>query len=93
MKGGDIMPQELLAFATIIAPVILGLVEVIKRTVSFPNNYVPVISVLVGVAVGFAAQPFTELDLILRLWAGGLAGLSATGLYEAFTTSKGQTKN
>lgn len=88
------MPEVLLAFATIIAPIILALVEVIKRTVNIPTNYIPALSVLVGLVVGFAAQPFTDLDLVLRLWAGVIAGLSATGIYEAFTktNSKGDVK-
>jgi len=37
--------------------------------------------------------PFTEMGLVLRLWAGGLAGLSATGLFElAFSKRSGTTK-
>lgn len=85
--------QEVLIFATIISPVILGLVELIKQTVNFPRNLVPLVALVVGLLVGFAGQPFTDLDLTLRLWAGGLAGLAATGLFELFTTSKGYTKS
>ena len=70
--------QEVLLLATIIAPVVLGLVEVLKRTTSIPHTLIP----LTAVGVGFFAEPFTELDAISRLWAGGLSGLSATGLFE-----------
>lgn len=84
--------QEVLAFATVIAPIILALVELTKRTVTYPKNYVPIIALILGLFVGFAAQPFTDLDLVLRLWAGGLAGLSATGLFELFTKREGETE-
>lgn len=85
--------QEVLLFATVIAPIILALVELIKKSVSFKATLVPLVAVVVGLFIGFAAQPFTDLDLVLRLWAGGLAGLSATGLYETITDSKGYTKS
>lgn len=73
---------EVLLFATILAPVILALVELVKKSVPVPKNYIPLIALLIGVFIGFAAYPFTDLQLDLRLWAGGLAGLSATGLFE-----------
>lgn len=74
--------QEILILATVISPIILGLVELVKKTANVHPNYIPLVSLFVGLLVGFIAQPFTELDLVLRLWAGGLAGLSATGLFE-----------
>lgn len=84
--------QDVLLFASVIAPIIFALVELIKRTVTFPKNYVPLIALVIGLAVGFAAQPFTDLDLVLRLWSGALAGLSATGLFELFNKREGETK-
>lgn len=80
-------------FATLISPIILALVEVVKQTVNFKKNFIPLIAVAVGLLVGAASQPFTDLDLTLRLWAGGLSGLASTGLFELFTTSKGTTKD
>lgn len=84
--------QEVLIFSTFIAPITLALVELVKNTIKFPKNYVPLVALVLGLAVGFAAQPFTELDLVLRLWAGGLAGLSATGLFELVSKTNGTTK-
>ncbi|TQR21782.1 holin [Psychrobacillus vulpis] len=83
---------EVLIFATVIAPIILGVVELIKRTGPIKKNYIPLIAFVVGIFIGFAAQPFTDLDLVLRLWAGGLAGLSATGLFELGNDRSGITK-
>lgn len=83
---------EVLLFATILAPIILALVELVKRSVSFPKKYIPLIALLIGVFIGFAAYPFTELQLDLRLWAGGLAGLSSTGLFELGTNRDGTSE-
>lgn len=84
--------KDVLVFATIISPVIMALVNLFKGSIKMPKTIVPLVAVIVGLFVGYAAKPFTDLDLVLRLWAGGLAGLSATGLFELFTTSKGYTK-
>jgi hypothetical protein len=91
MKGGDIM-QEVLGFATVIAPIIMAVVQIFKNSVSFPKSYIPLVAIVVGILIGWAAIPFTDLNLVMRLWAGGLAGLSGTGLYELVTPSKGLTK-
>lgn len=81
-----------LIFAAILAPIITALVEMIKKAVNMPINFVPVLALLVGLMVGFAAQPFTDLDYVNRLWAGGLAGLAATGLFELVKQRDGSTK-
>lgn len=84
--------QEVLLFATIIAPVVLGVTELFKKTFNVKVTYIPMVAVVVGLLVGLASQPFTELDLYLRLWAGGLSGLSATGLFELAKNREGTTK-
>lgn len=49
-----------------------------------------------GIFIGFVAYPFTDLDLVSRIWAGAFAGLSATGIFEltnyrdGFTKAKGE---
>lgn len=84
---------NVLIFATILAPIILAMVQLIKVTANIPKNYIPLIAFAVGIFIGFAASPFTDLDLVLRLWAGGLAGLSATGLFELGNKYEGSTKD
>lgn len=81
-----------LFFATILAPIITALVQMIKKAFNIPVNFVSVLALLIGLTVGFAAEPFTDLDYINRLWAGGLAGLAATGLFELVKQRDGQTK-
>lgn len=84
---------NVLAFASVIAVFVLAGVQFVKKTVNVPNNVLPVIGLVIGLLIGAATYPFTELGLVLRLWAGGLAGLSATGLFElAFSKRDGTTK-
>lgn len=84
---------NVLAFASVIAVFVLAGVQFVKTTVNIRKNYLPAIGLVIGLLIGAAAYPFTELELVLRLWAGGLAGLSATGLFElAFSNRSGTTK-
>ncbi|MFP3322059.1 holin [Planococcus sp. SIMBA_160] len=71
-----------LFFASILVPIITALVEVIKKATNIPVNFVSVLALIVGLIIGFAAEPFTDLDYVNRLWAGGLAGLASVGLFE-----------
>ncbi|WP_415841685.1 holin, partial [Paenibacillus macerans] len=73
---------NVLAFASVLSVFVLAVVQLVKTTINLPKNWVPFIGVIIGVLIGAAAYPFTDMDLVLRLWAGGLAGLSATGLFE-----------
>lgn len=85
--------DDVMAFASILAVFVLALVQLVKNSINIPRNAVPVIGLLIGLLIGAAAYPFTDLDIVLRLWAGGLAGLSATGLFElAFQDRPGTTK-
>lgn len=84
--------QEIMVLATVIAPIIGAVTELIKRTVVIKKNYVPILAFAVGLLIGFIATPFTTLDITYRLWAGGFAGLSATGLFELINQRTGYTK-
>lgn len=85
--------DDVMAFASILAVFVLALVQLVKNSINIPRNAVPIIGLLIGLLIGAVAYPFTELDIILRLWAGGLGGLSATGLFElAFKDRPGTTK-
>lgn len=84
--------EAVLLFATILSPVVAALVELIKQTVNVQKNYLPLIALVIGLLVSFVAYPFTDMELVLRLWSGGFAGLAATGLYELTTKRDGTTK-
>lgn len=81
MINSELM-DNVLAFASMLAVFILALVQLIKNNTALPRKIIPFTGLLIGLLIGAAAYPFTELALTLRLWAGGLAGLSATGLFE-----------
>lgn len=86
----EVMTQVLL-FATVISPFVTGVLQVVKRLASLPKNYMPLIALVIGVALGAVAYPFTDMEVALRLWAGAGAGLSATGLFELIQTRNGHT--
>jgi hypothetical protein len=84
---------NVMLFASVISVFVLAGVEFVKRTVNVKRNLLPAVGLIIGLLVGAVAYPFTDLTLVLRLWAGGLAGLSATGLFElAFSKRDGTTK-
>ncbi|CAF1802269.1 holin [Bacillus subtilis] len=84
--------QDVLIFATVLAPILTALVQLVKKTVKLPTNVIPALSFVIGIGLGAVAYPFTDLDLVLRLWAGGFAGLAATGLFELGAKREGTTK-
>ncbi|MGE6379970.1 holin [Peribacillus muralis] len=84
--------QQVLIFTTLLIPIVTAVVQVVKNTVTLPNNVLPIVSLVVGLGIGSVAFPFTEMDIVLRLWAGAFAGLGGTGLYEVFNNRIGTTK-
>lgn len=84
--------QQVLIFTSLLAPIVGGMVQVAKKTVTLPNNILPLLSLVIGLGVGSVAFPFTEMDLVLRLWAGAFAGLGGTGLYELVSKREGTSK-
>ena len=84
--------EQILAFSTILVPIITGLVQLLKKTFNLPKNFIPLISLAVGIAVGYLSFPFSDFELAIRVWAGGLAGLGAVGLFEIPNQRTGTTK-
>lgn len=72
---------EILAMATLIAPITTGIVELIKKS-GVPDRAMPVMALIIGIGLGTAAFSFTDLIFIERVWAGGISGLAAVGLFE-----------
>lgn len=84
--------QQVLIFTSLLIPIVTAIVQVVKGTVTLPNNILPLLSLIVGLGIGSVAFPFTNMDIVLRLWAGAFAGLGGTGLYEVFNKRIGTTK-
>ncbi|MFC4712218.1 holin [Planococcus dechangensis] len=83
---------DILVLTSILVPLIAGLVEVVKNAVNMKVNFIPVVALLVGLLIGFLATPISDLDYVMRLWAGGLAGLASVGLFEVVKQREGTTK-
>ena len=78
-------------FQLVIIPIIIGIVEVVKRA-GLPVKFSPLVSVALGVIFGILyVQPLLDGIII-----GLMVGLSATGLYSGskntFKTSGKQTE-
>ena len=84
----------ILLFGTVLAPIITGALQVVKKAVPLPRNSIPLVAVILGVLIGLAAVPLTSLEWTLRAWAGALAGLASTGLFELVVSDRpGTTKD
>jgi hypothetical protein len=84
--------NQVLIFAGIIAVIVGIMVQIAKNLFPISKNLIPVISILIGILIGVASYPFTDLNVTLRIWSGVFAGLSAVGLYELSTNRSGNTK-
>ena len=84
--------SEILLLATLIAPIVTGVVQAVKVGFTITKNYLPLIAVTLGVALGFVAYPFSDISTAARIWAGGIAGLASVGLFELGNSRKGETK-
>ena len=65
---------ELLNEVAIYIPVVVAFSEVVKRALKVNSDYMPLVSVLVGIGVAY----FIHVPMLI----GGVIGLSASGLYD-----------
>lgn len=72
---------DILAMSTAISAITSGLVQAVKQTNFIKKEYLPLSAVVIGMLLG-AVAVFMDIDLASRLWAGGISGLAATGLFE-----------
>lgn len=79
---------EILSMATAIVAVTNGVVQAIKNSKLINKRFLPLTSIVVGLLLG-AGAVFMDIGLIERLWAGGISGLAATGLFEIGKSANG----
>ncbi|TSB47115.1 holin [Alkalicoccobacillus porphyridii] len=84
--------NEILLLSTLIAPMVTGVVQAVKVGFTLSKNFLPLIAMVLGIALGFLSYPFSDIDAASRLWAGGIAGLASVGLFELGNSRKGETK-
>ncbi|OMD66086.1 holin [Paenibacillus odorifer] len=83
---------QVMVFASVLAAAVFAILQTVKAIVSVPKNLVPIIGLIIGLLAGWLGYPFTDLDLVPRLWAGAFAGLSSTGIFELGKNNPGHTK-
>jgi len=83
--------QEILMIATIVAPITTALVEAVKKGLKPNERIMPLVAVVIGILLGAAAY-FVDAEIGMRLWAGGISGLAATGLFELGKNAKDDIK-
>lgn len=79
---------QVLNLASGISIIVLILIQLLKKTApDFDKGgskvrFLPLLSIVIGLIIGAIVYPFTDMELILRLWAGFFAGAGASGLYD-----------
>ncbi|WP_411842161.1 holin [Salinicoccus sp. HZC-1] len=86
--------ETIIIFAGVISVLTVALVQLIKKTTTVPDKLMPLVSLFVGLLVGAIALVVPEITADLsvggHLLAGGISGLSASGLYDIATkTNRG----
>lgn len=67
-------------------PVVAGICQAVKYTGKVAKNYIPVVSIAVGLVLGLIATYFTkDVETVVT---GVIAGLAASGLYDTVTVKK-----
>lgn len=66
----------------VLVPILIGILEVIKKAEIFNSKFIPVASLILGVILGIVFTGFNVKDGII---AGLFIGLSAVGLYSGTT--------
>src|SRR5699024_12026967 len=71
---------EILAMATIIAPITSGVVQVVKQATQVNNRYLPAVATILGMGLGAAAY-FLDAELCLRVWDGVIVDMDRKGKF------------
>jgi len=72
--------------AVAVVPIIVAIVQALKMTGKLPNKFAPLVSIAVGILVGFIFRHDTQ-NLSQTILAGVIYGLSASGLYSGIKTT------
>lgn len=77
---------DLLTYITLLSVATTALSEVIKKMEIIPARFIPLTSLLLGIALGAGASFLSNSGTLTEMvWAGAIAGLGGTGLFEQFT--------
>ena len=68
--------------ALMLAPITTGMIEVVKRTANIHERYLPLVSLLSGIAIAVLIALGTGQDIVQYILVGVIGGLSSAGLYD-----------
>ena len=68
--------------ALVLAPITTGMIEVVKRTANIQERYLPLVSLLSGIAIAVLIALGTGQDIVQYILVGVIGGLSSAGLYD-----------
>ena len=68
--------------ALVLAPITTGMIEVVKRTANIQERYLPLVSLLSGIAIAVLIALGTGQDIVQYIIVGVVGGLSSAGLYD-----------
>lgn len=78
--------DTIILYAGVISVLTFAVVQLVKTSTSIPNKLMPLVSLIIGIAVGAVALFIPEITGQLsvggHLLAGAISGLSASGLYD-----------
>jgi hypothetical protein len=77
-----------LVIATVLIPLVAGIVEAIKKATEVNTKHLPVIAMITGVVVSFFVSLGFGLPIAELILAGVIAGLGASGLYDNLKGAK-----
>jgi A118-like holin Hol118 len=73
--------------ALVIVPIVIAIVQAIKLTGWIPDHFAPLVSIGVGVIIGFLGDHGKDQSLTVTILAGAVYGLMASGLYSGISTT------
>lgn len=74
--------SEAVILAAVLAPLTLGLIQVVKATFEVDAKKLPLISVITATVIALAIGLATNQNLVLYALVGVVGGLSSAGLYD-----------
>ena len=77
-------------FNLFIIPATLIIVELLKRIEELDNNWLPMISVGIGLSLGAVFGLYYGGDLFQHIFLGGVYGAAASGIYDTAKTNVGE---
>lgn len=81
--------SEAVAAAVVIAIFVGIILQAVKQLESVNNRYLPLMSIILGMAIGALFAIAFEFAVAVYVIAGFLGGASASGIYDGLTVKKG----